>query len=147
MKQNKIKLRKKKKPDKKSQSNGPSFIALLTTTTKLNSKDGQFLITGSQDLVATHGPELAKVFEGRGGGRPGRYQGKGQSMDPKKRQEAINYLSQILASPISSSSSSLVSSDVHAVQEQLLVYESRSSTVNKLLQELENRVKSLESRT
>jgi len=119
---------------------------LLTTTTKLNSKDGQFLIAGSQDLVAAHGPELAKVFEGRGGGRPGRYQGKGQSMDPKKRQEAVNYLSQKFpASPMSSSS--LVSSDVHAVQKQLLVYESRSGRVDKLLQELENRVKSLEGRT
>jgi len=123
-------------------------LVLLTTTTKLNSKDGQFLIAGSSDLVALHGPEIAKIFEGRGGGRPGRYQGKGQSMDSKKRLEVTSFLSQMLSSssPEVTSLSSQPSSSVpvSSLQEQLSFYETRSQAVDQLLQQLENRVKALE---
>ncbi|RHY54988.1 hypothetical protein DYB38_004044 [Aphanomyces astaci] len=50
------------------------FVTGGTTT------DGCFLLTGPPAIVTTHGKAVATLLEGKGGGRPGVYQGKGKNM-------------------------------------------------------------------
>jgi hypothetical protein len=44
-------------------------------------REGLFLVLGPEDWVARVGPLVAQGVEGRGGGRGGRYQGKGARLD------------------------------------------------------------------
>jgi misacylated tRNA(Ala) deacylase len=51
----------------------PNSESLSTSS----SDEGSFLLTGEKDLVDNCGKEVASLFEGRGGGRGGKFQGKG----------------------------------------------------------------------
>ena len=53
--------------------------------------DGMFLVASANaELVAAAAPAVARVLDGRGGGRGGRYQGKCKSLSPEKRSEALD---------------------------------------------------------
>ncbi len=43
--------------------------------------DGVFLVAGPEERVAAAGPEVARILEGRGGGRGGTFQGKASRLD------------------------------------------------------------------
>jgi len=51
---------------------------------------GFFFIMGPKELVKTVGPEVAKILEGRGGGKNGRFQGKANRIE--RRHEVLKYL-------------------------------------------------------
>lgn len=51
----------------------PGLVVLLTGR-------GVFLLAGPAETVAEHGPAVAAVLEGRGGGRGGIYQGKAEAV-------------------------------------------------------------------
>ncbi len=55
----------------------PEHLCVLTG----GEGEGVFLVVGPEDVVQRRGPELAALFEGRGGGRGGRYQGKANRLD------------------------------------------------------------------
>lgn len=55
----------------------PDLLVLLTA----GDREGVFLLAGPEDRVARAGPEVARVLEGRGGGRSGVYQGKATRLD------------------------------------------------------------------
>jgi len=62
----------------------PSFqgsLALITYSEGPASKEGGFLLAGPAEVVKTVGPRVATALEGRGGGRPGRFQGKAARLD------------------------------------------------------------------
>jgi len=87
----------------------PSFqgaLALLTYSEGSAGKEGGFLLAGPADAVKTVGPRVAAALEGRGGGRPGRYQGKAARLDQ------LPVLLASLASELSSTSQTPVSGDV-----------------------------------
>lgn len=56
-------------------------LALLTYSEGPAGKEGGFLLTGPAEVVKAAGPRVATALEGRGGGRPGRYQGKAARLD------------------------------------------------------------------
>ena len=62
----------------------------LLTAADPNAKGGSFYIVGPAELVKSLGNKVAAVMEGRGGGRPGRFQGKANRID--LRDEALGAL-------------------------------------------------------
>lgn len=51
---------------------------------------GQFLLAGEEAAVATLGPQVASLLEGKGGGRKGIYQGKAAALE--RRVEAYKLI-------------------------------------------------------
>lgn len=64
-------------------------VVFLTASSE-SAGDGLFLLAGPPDFVASAGAELADILEGRGGGRPGRYQGRANAI--QRRDRAVDYL-------------------------------------------------------
>jgi misacylated tRNA(Ala) deacylase len=64
----------------------PHRLVMLTS----GEPSGSFLLAGPDERVATLGPELAALLEGRGGGARGRYQGRAERLD--LREQAIEQL-------------------------------------------------------
>jgi len=61
--------------------NGHCGLMLLLTIMKDPEKDeGSFLLTGDVSLVGECGKRVAELFNGKGGGKEGRFQGKGTSI-------------------------------------------------------------------
>ncbi len=68
-------------------------LLFLTSPDEVEGKDGTFLLASNDDnLLKTLSADVAKLLNGKGGGRSGRYQGKGVVGDAKKRQEAIDFI-------------------------------------------------------
>lgn len=88
---------------------GKSKVLLATATSHQDTKvdkpttgdkqektvDGLFVLSGDPALVALVGPVVAKILGGRGGGRPGTYQGKGTQFD--RLENAIQEARQLVA--------------------------------------------------
>ncbi len=73
----------------------PDLLVLLTTSER-DEGPGLFLIVGPPGKVAAAGPPVASLLQGRGGGRPGRYQGKAEAIS--LRDDAFSLLLQIARS-------------------------------------------------
>lgn len=65
----------------------PGVLMILTAGPDQGA--GVFLVAGPADEVAQVGPQVAQVLEGRGGGRPGRYQGKGAKIERRRDLEDL----------------------------------------------------------
>mmetsp|Transcript_8896 Transcript_8896/g.10314 ORF Transcript_8896/g.10314 Transcript_8896/m.10314 type:complete len:90 (+) Transcript_8896:1547-1816(+) len=50
---------------------------------------GSFLLAGPADVVKALGPQVAQVVGGRGGGRPGRMQGKASNLEKAGELESV----------------------------------------------------------
>ncbi len=59
----------------------PSAEPVVDSVTKTTSCSGVFVLSGEKTAVAACGPIIAKVLNGKGGGRPGLYQGKAQNVE------------------------------------------------------------------
>ena len=64
----------------------PDLLLLLTA----GDREGVFLLAGPDAAVSAAAPRVAALLEGRGGGKGGRYQGKGSRVD--RREEALRAL-------------------------------------------------------
>jgi len=58
-------------------SEGGDTLVLLFVGGEDGSDEGSFLLVGNKEIVDTVGKKLAELFGGRGGGRNGKFQGKG----------------------------------------------------------------------
>lgn len=78
----------------------PAFVErqglAFLTCAEFQAKKGAFMLVGPAVAVKANGPAVAKTLEGRGGGRPGRYQGKAERVD--QRVTALADLTAALAS-------------------------------------------------
>jgi Ser-tRNA(Ala) deacylase AlaX len=63
----------------------PDLLVLATA----GDREGVFLVAGPEERVAATGPEVARILEGRGGGRGGAYQGKATRLDRRAEAEAF----------------------------------------------------------
>jgi len=62
----------------------------VTVFLSCGSKEGTFMLVGSPQLIKNVSSDVAKLLEGKGGGRPGTYRGKAGSF--KKRSEVIELI-------------------------------------------------------
>jgi len=73
-------------------------VLLLTTTPGPDARDGMFMLAGSpDDVVSAVGKLAAKAFEGRGGGKKGRFQGKGTAIHGRSREHAASAIRAFLS--------------------------------------------------
>ena len=70
---------------------GEDPIVFLTATEPGITDEGIFVLNGPESLVAELGDEVAERLDGRGGGPPGRYQGKASKIG--NRDDVIDFLS------------------------------------------------------
>ncbi|MGM0556472.1 MAG: alanyl-tRNA editing protein [Myxococcota bacterium] len=63
---------------------------VFLTASESPSGEGVFLLAASAEFVDAHGDDVAEMLDGRGGGRPGRYQGKAGAI--QGREEVIDFL-------------------------------------------------------
>lgn len=67
----------------------PERLCVLTATTKIGSKEGNFIVCGPEEPVTFLGKELCALLQGKGGGRKGKFQGKGKAFDNLEQVEGL----------------------------------------------------------
>jgi misacylated tRNA(Ala) deacylase len=76
----------------------PPYVLLLSSSDALAGASGAYILTGDEALVTKLGSDLSVKLNGKGGGRKGKYQGKGAALDGKSRAAAFTWLQEQIGS-------------------------------------------------